>query len=83
VRVPQETIENGRWVNPREARVGEVDAMLRRAVADAGPTDVPARVDVGSSARTPRWPEPGGALAGAALAVLAPLGVHRARRPRR
>jgi hypothetical protein len=64
LRVPVDTIENGRWVTPREARSAEVDAMLRMATAESR---------VAESG-------PGGrelAIAGVGLAVLIPLGLRR------
>jgi hypothetical protein len=68
LRVPVDTIENGRWVVPREARGAEVDAMLRVAAGGARMADAPASSPVRRG---------GLALAGVGLALLAPFGLRR------
>jgi hypothetical protein len=79
VRVPQERLEHGRWINPREASADEVDAMLRRAVA-AAPGPTPQVGAAPAPAPAPAGPVHGAAAAGAVLALLAPLGIGRAGR---
>jgi hypothetical protein len=65
VRVPTDTIEGGRWHNPRRATAADVDAMLRVATA--------ARVASGPDPRSA-----GLALAGIGLGLL-PVVVGRRR----
>ncbi len=66
LRVPTDTIENGRWVVPREARQAELDAMLRLATSESRLAE-----------STPRNREL--AVAGLGLALLVPLGFRRRR----
>jgi hypothetical protein len=66
VRVPTESLEGGRWQNPRQATAGDVDAMLRLATAS--------RVATGPDARTA-----GLALAGLGLGLLPAVGLRRRR----
>ena len=64
LRVPVDTIENGRWVVPREPRAAELDAMLRLATSESRVAES----------------EPRGhdlALAGIGLALLVPFGLRR------
>ena len=64
LRVPLDTIENGRWVVPREARAAELEAMLRLATSESR------LAESGSHGREL-------AIAGAGLALLIPLGLRR------
>jgi hypothetical protein len=64
LRVPLDTIENGRWVVPREARAAELEAMLRLATSESRLAD--------SESHSREL-----AIAGAGLALLIPLGLRR------
>ena len=66
LRVPTDTIENGRWVVPREARQAEVDAMLRMATSES-------RLAESTLGHREL------AIAGVGLALLVPFGFRRRR----